>query len=788
MRTNYFLLLFLQLFIFSSCTKINTEQAEVYKDPTASIDARVQDLLSRMTLEEKIAQMNQLVSPSHMRIAEDELTVEELHSNDQLGFYPGIHSSDVLKMTEKGLIGSFLHVLTASEANELQTLAKKSRLGIPLLIGIDAIHGNGLTVGATIYPTSISIASTFQESLAEKMSIETAHEMRATGSHWAFTPNIDVARDARWGRVGETFGEDPYLVGNMGVAMIKGLQQGDFTGRDKVIACAKHLVGGGEPINGTNAAPTELSYRTLKEVHFPPYERAIKEANVFSIMMAHNEINGIPCHSNSFLMQDLMREEYGFDGFYVSDWRDIERLHSLHHVAENEDDAFALSISSGMDMHMHGPAFVPSMVESVKEGKVSEARINEACAKILEVKFRLGLFEQPFVDESKIDEQVFTKAHQATALEIARKSVILLKNDNILPLNTNKYKNIFITGPNADNQTILGDWASPQPEEHVVTVKQGLEKLSSKYGFNLDYFDCGQMVYKVSESAVNKAAQRAKKADLAVVVVGENSMRHHWREKTCGENTDRAHINLVGRQLELVQKIQKTGTPVVVIYVNGRPIGEPWIEENVAATIEAWEPGSFGGQALAEILLGEVNPSGKLPISIPRTVGQGKVYYSQKPSYFYQSFRFTPNTPLYAFGYGLSYTNFEISQPKLDKEEITAADQLKVTVSVKNTGPVAGDEVVQLYIRDDYSSVTRPIKELKHYQRVSLKAGETKEVSFLISKDDLAFYDQKMNWIVEQGTFTVMVGNSSLDKDLKTVQFNLKETTTLNVNDSDLLI
>ncbi|OHX64073.1 glycoside hydrolase family 3 N-terminal domain-containing protein [Flammeovirga pacifica] len=762
-------------------TKANNDQP-IYKNPAVAVKDRVADLMSRMTLEEKVAQMAQYVGPEHMKQAEKDLSPEELHNNDALGFYPGLHHTDIEQMAAEGKVGSFLHVISGDEANYLQELAQKSRLSIPLLIGIDAIHGNGLNYGATIYPTPIGLASTWDESLSYRMGVETAREMRATGSHWAFTPNIDIARDARWGRVGETFGEDPYLVGNMGVEMIKGFQQDDFTGNEKVIACAKHLIGGGEPMNGTNASPLDLSMRSIREVHLPPYRRAVQEADVFSIMTAHNEVNGIPCHNSKEFMTDIVRNEYGFNGFYVSDWMDIERIHSLHHQTETMDEAFRQSVNNGMDMHMHGPKFTESIVEAVNSGIVSQERVDEACSKILEVKFRLGLFENPFVDLKKAEKVVFNQEHQATALEVARKSIVLLKNDGILPLKKNAHKKIFLTGPNANNETILGDWHWLQPADRIITVKEGLESVAKEKGFALDYYNSGEVIGKTTDKAIKEAAARAAKSDLAVVVIGENSLRYKWSEKTCGENTDRAHINLPGRQLELVKAIQKTGTPVIAVLVNGRPIGEEWLEGNMSGILETWEPGSFGGQAITEILFGDVNPSAKLPVTVPRTAGQIKLYYNHKPSHYFHKYKFTNKNPLYAFGYGLSYTKFKTTNVAVDKASIKGNGTFTVSCDVENIGKVEGEEIVQVYIRDDYSSVTRPVKELKAYAKVALKAGEKKSISFELTTQDLAFFDQSMDWIVEKGTFTIMVGSSSRDKDLSKVALEVSETKKLDLN------
>ncbi len=745
----------------------------VYLNPDAEVADRVKDLMDRMTLDEKVAQMCQYVGLEHMKEAETNLTEEEMKKSDAQGFYVGLFSKEVAQMTTEGKIGSFLHVVTAEEANHLQQLAQQSRLKIPLLIGIDAIHGNGLVSGSTIYASPISLAATWDDQLSYQVGRETALEMRATGSHWAFTPNIDVMRDPRWGRCGETFGEDPYLVGNMGVQQIKGMQTDDFTGTDKVIACAKHLIAGSESVNGLNSAPTDVSKRTLMEIFLPPYKRAIKEAKLFSIMAAHNEVNGIPCHMDRWLMTDLLREQWGFEGFYVSDWNDVSRIATLHKTAENFQEASRLSVNAGLDMHMHGPEFQDHIVEAVKNGSLPKERMEEACAKILEAKFRLGLFENPFVDIKTIPQQVFTKAHQATALESARKTMTLLKNNGILPLKIGGKKKIFVTGPNANNMTTLGDWVSPQPEDRLITVWEGLEKLGEEKGFEMEYFNCGERSKLMEEAAIEQAVAKAKKADLTILVLGENSFRHDWKNKTTGENIDRATLQLSGKQLKLAKKIKANGKPIIVIYVNGSPIAEPWIQQNAAAILEAWEPGSFGGQAVAEVLFGELNPSGKLPMTVPRSVGQLQMVYNYKPSTYKHKYHTEKKTPLYHFGYGLSYTSYEYASPKVSGNLTNENSTVQVSVKVTNTGKRSGEEIVQLYIRDQVSSVTRPVKELKGYQRVALKPGESKEVSFSLNPESLAFYDLEMNYVVEAGAFTIMTGSSSRDKDLKKTTLNI---------------
>ncbi|HCX26845.1 MAG TPA: beta-glucosidase, partial [Cellvibrionales bacterium] len=599
-----------------------------YKNPSLSAEVRTDDLLSRMTLTEKVGQMCQYVGIEHIKKSEKYLTLKEMQSGDAHGVYPSLHSSKMPDLIKKGEIGSFLHVVDPKEANQLQQYASESRLGIPLIIGIDAIHGNGLVNGSTIYPSPLTMASSWNLDLVRQSSVETALEMRATGSQWTFTPNIDIARDPRWGRVGETFGEDTFLVSEMGVAVIEGLQQGDFTGDKKVLANAKHFVAGGEPVNGLNLAPMDLSLRSLKQDHFPPFKRAV-DAGVYSFMAAHNEVNGVPAHANRFLFTEVLREEWGFEGFVVSDWMDIERLKGLHRVAETQSEAVYQAVDAGLDMHMHGPNFLRPLIKLVEQGRITEARINAAVRPILLAKFRLGLFENAQVDASAATDILFNAKHKQTALELARQGIVLLKNDSLLPLTQGK--KIFVTGPNANNHTMMGDWVFKQPEENITTVVEGLRAVA-KPSTSIDYFDLGSQVKTLDPRQFTKAAKRAKAADVAIVVVGGNALRYDRKGKTAGENVARSTINLYGEQLALVQAVQASGTPTVVVLINSRPLAEPWLVENVDALIEAWEPGALGGQALAEIIFGEVNPSGKLPITIPRSVGHLQAIYNHKPS------------------------------------------------------------------------------------------------------------------------------------------------------------
>jgi len=728
------------LFATTGCSsdKKGDNGKPAYLNPDLPVEKRVDDLMSRMTLEEKIGQMCQYVAIEH--IEKTKAMYKKLNKgNDQYGMYPGLSIQNLKDMVKKGEIGSFLHVKDVKEANDLQKLAMKSRLKVPLIIGIDAIHGQAHIWGATVYPTQLSLSCTWNDDLLYEIAKETAKEVRATGMHWTFSPNVEVARDPRWGRTGETFGEDPFLISRMGVAFTKGYQ-GDF-GPDNILACAKHFVGGGEPFNGTNAAPIDVSERQLREIWFPPYKAQVK-AGVYTFMAAHNEVSGVPAHGNKWLLTDILRDEWGFKGFVVSDWMDIERIHDLHHAAKTPEDAIRISVEAGMDMHMHGPKFLEPLAKMVKEGKVPEADIDRAVNKILKAKFMLGLFEKPYADENKAKDILFSKEHQTTALKAAREGIILLKNDGLLPLKGKR--KILVTGPNANNDRLMGDWALKQPDENITTVYEGMKQVFANA--KVDFINSGESLRYPDDSKLKAPIVRAANYDAVVVVVGSNSLRFDNKEKNCGENIDRANLTLQGNQMKLIQGIYAKNKNVIVVLVNGRPLGEKWIKENIPAVIEAWEPGAFGGQAIAEVIKGDVNPSGKLTISIPYSSAQINYFYNHKPSAFFHPYIDMPKKPLWHFGYGISYTTYEYANLKVQPEAKLGDKTFKVSVDVTNSGDMDGDEIVQLYIRDDYSSVTRPVKELKDYKRVHLKKGETKTVEFDVPFDALAFYNlhQKM--------------------------------------------
>ncbi len=721
---------------------------DVYENENNSIDLRVLDLVTQMTLEEKIGQMCQYIG---WRTSEKETKNEDLKVNYKFSTH------DAIDLLKEGKIGSFLFVENQKDCNILQQASFESRLGIPLLLAIDAIHGNGMTKeGGTIYPTEIGMASTFDIDLVEKIAAQTALEMRSIGYHWTFSPNIEVVYDYRWGRCGETFGEDPFLVGQMGKAMIKGYQ--GSLDQTNILACAKHFVGGGISNNGYNGSPADISERTLKEEFFPPFQEAVK-AGVYSIMPAHNEINGMPCHMHESYLNDMIRKDWGFTGLYVSDWMDMEKLYSIQKTVSSETEAFEKSVNAGLDVHMHGPKFLEAMIQLVKEGKVQEKRINEAATIIVKSKFELGLFENRLTKRQNVKETVLKKEHRETALEAARKSLVLLKNNNVLPLKKDNNK-IFITGTLADNQAMLGDWAIPCDKTDVITplagVKQSLNKTST-----VDYLDMGS-IFSMKDSLIKEARDRAEESDVVVIVVGEHGQRNQKPNyQTLGENVDRPVLCLRGKQKELIKAVHQSGKPIILVLIGGGPIAIPWEVENVDAIIQAWEPGMYGGKAIADVIFGDVNPSGRLPFTIPRSVGQLYNHYKLKPSsYARGQFLEQARTPLYPFGYGLSYTSFEYEIIEYSKS-ISTSDDVHVKIKVKNIGDKIGDETVMLYVNDIISSVATPIKELAAFKRISLGVGEERVVEFTIKNKQLSFLDKNMKRIVEAGDFELMLEGSN---------------------------
>ena len=726
-----------------------------WKDASLPADERANLLLKEMTLEEKVGQMCQYVAPCYVEPGHGSSKKNIDATDENLG------NKNLSDKVRRGEVGAFLHVMTSTEAVALQKMAQESRLGIPLLLGIDAIHGNALVEGCTVYPTNINMASTFNPEFMERIGEETALEMRQRGVFWTFGPNLDIARDARWGRMGETFGEDALLTSEMGKYAIWGFQgrDGKYSG-NHVVACAKHLIAGGEPFGGLNAAPMDISERKLREQYLPPFIAAVKEAKVGTVMAAHNEINGIPCHGNKWLLNDLLRDELGFDGFVVSDWMDIERLHSMHHWVPDSTEAFVVSVESGIDMHMQGDKYFEAVVAAVKSGRIPQSRIDQAAGKILAVKFALGLFENPIPEIPEVLEGA--AEHRQTALEAARQGLVLLKNDGTLPLKSPR--RIFVVGPNADSQTILGDWAVPQSDEDVITVLDGLK--SALPNVSIDTLCFGGKITNVDSKGIQTARHKASAADVNIIVVGDNSQRYSAFGRTCGENCDRDDLGLPGMQQQLLEAVVASGKPTVVVLMSGRALSVGWAKDNANAILNVWEPGQMGGRAIAEVLTGKVNPSGKLPVTVPRSVGQVQTVYNYKHSQYSRQFSTSETGALWPFGFGLSYSSFAYSDASLSKSEISASESLKATVTVTNNGPYDGDEVVQLYIRDEYGSVTRPVKELKAFRRVSLKNGESVKVEFDITPEMLQCWGAAEKWSVEPGDFTVLLGSSAAESDL----------------------
>lgn len=722
-----------------------------FEDKTLPVEKRVDDLLRRMTKEEKLGQMIQYTLPKM-----------KFDPNNPDAAAIDVKNLDTKKLIESGMIGSLFGSIdkTAPDTRKLidnmNEWSQRARISIPLLLGIDAIHGVAFTTGATVFPVPLNIGATFDDKLAMQIATATAKECTESGYNWTFSPNVEVARDMRWGRIDETFGEDPLLCARMGVAFVRGYQQ-DYNSKSSILSCAKHFFGGSQSVDGRNHGPADISERTIQEVFLPPF-RACIEAGAGSIMLAHNDVNGIPCHSNKHYILDVMKGDMKFNGFTVSDFTDVERLFSVHKVASDMGDASKLATNSGLDMHMFGPGFFEPVLEGMNSGEVDSARVEDAARRILTIKMKLGLFDRKTSDAFK--GITGCKEHTNLNLEAAEKSIVLLKNkDNILPISLNK--KIFVTGPFADSENILGDWSAAQPHENVITILEGIRSL---YGSNnVTHFDCGRF-HDISDENIKKAVENASTSDVCVVVVGENPLRAPtYQPKTEGENLDRNRLELYGKQLDLVQALVASGKPVVVVLTNGGPVSIPWISENAAAILEAFYPGNQGGMAVAKILAGKVNPSAHLPYSIPRGVGYLNCWYYQRPSkYSKGQYSMTPKNdgmyPLYDFGYGLSYTKFEYSEitvlPKIKKSE-----KIELSVTITNIGKYDGEEVVLLFVNDEISRVTTPVKLLKDYKRIFLKKGESSKVTFVLNPDQLIFLNEQLKPELDPGMFTLMVGD-----------------------------
>ena len=707
-----------------------------------TFEQRVDSILSLMTLEEKVGQLVQFTGGTDTGTK----TPKPKEGHEEL--------------IRQGKIGSLLNIFGAEETKRLQKIAvEESRLKIPLIFGLDVIHGFKST-----FPVPIAEASSWNPKLIEFSARMQAIEASAAGVHWTFNPMVDIARDPRWGRIVEGSGEDPYLGSVMAAARVKGYQGDDLSAENTILACAKHYAAYGAAEGGRDYNTVDISERTLREIYLPPYKAAV-EANVGSLMASFNEIGGVPSSANQFLMTKILRDEWNSDAFVVSDWNSIGEL-VPHGIAKDLKQAAELAINATVDMDMEGNAYFNHLVELVREGKVDVKLIDNAVRRVLLAKFKLGLFDNPFkyCDENREKKIVLSKEMIEATKKVALESIVLLKNENnLLPLKKD-LKSIAVIGPLANSKDDpLGPWAQQGEPQNVVSVLEGIKnKLGNKVKIN---FAEGCSITGKDKSGFSKAIKAVKNSEVAIVVLGES-------RDMSGEAQSRATLDLPGVQEDLIKELYKTKKTIVVVLMNGRPLTINWISENIPAILETWFLGIQCGNAIADVLFGDYNPSGKLPVTFPKYVGQIPLYYNHKntgrpynhvqPQYtsFYNDFTIEP---LYPFGYGLSYTKFEYSNLNLNKNQIKKDESLKVSVDVKNTGKYEGEEVVQLYIRDLVGSVTRPVKELKDFMKIKLKPGETKKVEFIITPDKLKFYDINMNYVVEPGDFKVFVGTNSVD-------------------------
>ena len=701
------------------------------------VEKQINALLAKMTLAEKLGQLQQLDGEGN-----------------------GAFRPEHPDLIRKGLLGSTLNVRGAKNTNQLQHIAMdESRLKIPVLFGFDVIHGY-----RTIFPIPLAEASSWDPALAEQSSSIAAKEAYSTGLRWTFAPMLDIARDPRWGRITEGAGEDPFLGAAFARARVRGFQGNDYSATNKLLACAKHWVAYGATEGGRDYNTTEMSENTLREVYFPPFKAAV-DAGVGSVMSAFNDLNGVPTSANPFTLTKVLRGEWKFQGFVVSDYTAVKELIN-HGLAANDKEAARAALNAGVDMEMVSRLFNQQGPELVKERQLSGATIDEAVRRILRIKFRLGLFEHPYTDEALEGNSLLTPASRATARAIADRSLVLLKNDReTLPLKKSIHS-VAIIGPLADDKrTPLGWWSGDGKAEDTITPLAGIKrKVSPETKVN---YAKGCEIEGDSTAGFADAIAAARDSEVAVVFVGETS-------ETVGEAASKSSLNLTGRQLALVQAVYATGKPTVVVLINGRPLTIGWIAENVPALLEAWMGGTESGNAIADVLFGDVNPGGKLPVTWPRTVGQVPLYYNhmntgrppEANNRYTSKYLDVPWTPQFPFGYGLSYTQFKITNLQLSAHEtlpLKGNDAIAVSVEVENVGNQAGDEVVQLYIRDVAASMTRPVKELKGFQRVTLQAGEKKHLEFLLTREQLGFWNREMQFVVEPGEFKVMVGSSSED-------------------------
>ena len=764
-----------------------------YRDAKLPVERRVDDLLRRMTLEEKVAQMVSLWSGK--RAITDSATRRFDAARAPRWFRVGIGRIERPSDAHGARA-------TAEFTNAIQRWTRDStRLGIPVLFHEEALHGlQGPE--ATSFPQAIALASSWNPELVERVFGVVAAEVRARGAQQVLAPVVDVAREPRWGRIEETYGEDPFLASRLGVAAIRGFQgAGRLTGStpsmpaDRVIATLKHMTGHGQPESGINTGPAPLGENTLRNYFFPPFEAGVKEGHVGSLMPSYNEVDGVPSHANVWMLRDVLRGEWGFDGTIVSDWSAIPELASRHHIAADAADAARQALAATVDVDLPDISAYALLVDEVRAGRVPQRSIDAAVRRLLRAKFALGLFENPFVDAARADSVSGAAAHRALALEAARQSIVLLRNEGgALPLRAEGLRRIAVIGPHA-GEVLLGGYAGTP--RFSVSILEGIRKRAS--GATVEYAEGARITEdstftreaqphtsgvrsiarwgadRVVLADSTRNAQRiqdavalARGSDVAVVVVGDNEMtsREAWAATHLG---DRTSLSLVGQQEELVRAVQATGKPVVLVLINGRPPSIPRLASSVPAIVEGWYLGQETGTALAEVLFGDVNPGGKLPVSVARDVGQLPVFYNRKPSAG-RGYLFDDTKPLWPFGHGLSYTTFAYAAPRVAAARIAPSGQTTLTVDVTNLGARAGDEVVQLYVRDRVSRITRPVQELRGFQRITLRAGETRTVRFDVGPQTLGYFGPGNKWVVEPGAFDLMVGGSSVQVQTVTLE------------------
>lgn len=764
-----------------------------YKNPKLSVEERLKDLISRMTLEEKVGQLRCTLAWNYYEIrgagergrgnAKLEVVPSESFKKDiaegQIGMLWATYRAD--PWTQKSLSNGLNPELAAMCGNALQRyVMENTRLGIPLFLAEEAPHGH-MAIGTTVFPTGFGMAATWSPELIERAGEVIAKEIRLQGGHISYGPVIDLAREPRWSRVEETFGEDPVLAGSLGAAMVSGLGGGDLSKPYSTLATLKHFIGYGTTEGGQNGGPTIAGARDLKENFLPPFRQAIN-AGALSVMTSYNSLDGVPSTGSRALLTDLLRNEWGFRGFVVSDLYSIDGMWHTHHIVNDANEAGIMALKAGVDADLGANAF-KDLAEDVRQGLVDETNIDRAVERVLRMKFEMGLFDNPYVDP-KAARAVRSEENKQVALDVARAAVTLLKNEtpsgavggaHILPLS--KDLRVLVCGPNADNRyNMLGDYTAPQEDSNVKTVLDGIrQKLPAS---QVDYVK-GCAVRDMDNSNIPEAVEAARKADVVVCVVGGSSARdfktsykatgaaeinaQSVSDMDCGEGYDRATLQPLGRQMELLSELKKTGKPLVVVYIEGRPMDKTWAAENADALLTAYYPGQEGGAAIADVLFGDYNPAGRLPVTVPRSVGQLPVYYNKKAPAAHDYMDLSAK-PLYAFGYGLSYTTFEYDNVSLEE---TGDTQFEITFDVTNTGQRDGEEVVQLYLHDEVASVVQPLKQLKKFQRVFIPKGETRQVKFTLDAEDLSIINAEMESVVEPGDFSVMIGSSSDDIRMK---------------------